>query len=75
MQNDKDGKRHHLIKCKHNLHSVLIFSICKGTDFANRTTTQSSPPIIVDNTPPLKTDKPLTISGRHITSDTEIEAW
>ena len=47
----------------------------KATDYANRTTTQSSPPIIIDTTPPIKTDKPVTIPGRHITSDTEIEAW
>lgn len=53
---------------------IYIVSL-KATDYANRTTTQSSPPIIIDTTPPIKTDKPVTIPGRHITSDTEIEAW
>ena len=46
-----------------------------ATDYANRSTAQTSPPVIIDNTPPVKTDNPITISGRHITSDSEIEAW
>ena len=53
---------------------IYIVSL-KATDYANRKTTQSSPPINIDTTPPIKTDKPVTIPGRHITSDTEIEAW
>lgn len=47
----------------------------EAMDYANRTTIKSSPPVLIDNTPPVKTDNPVTISGRHITSDTEIEAW
>lgn len=46
-----------------------------ATDYANRSTAQTSPPVIIDNTHPVKTDNPITISGRHITSDSEIEAW
>ncbi|XP_078322971.1 uncharacterized protein LOC111122905 [Crassostrea virginica] len=56
------------------LNGLTYYATIIATDYANRTTTQSSPPIIIDTTPPIKTDKPVTIPGRHITSDTEIEA-
>lgn len=46
-----------------------------GADFANRTAEETSAPIIVDISPPIKSDNPITIHGRHITSTSEIEAW
>lgn len=44
-------------------------------DFASRTAVQTSEPVIVDTSPPVKLDNPITIPGRHITSTSEIEAW
>lgn len=55
-----------------NIHLNLIIS---ATDFANRTTVQTSEPVTVDTSPPIKFDKPITLPGRHITSTAEIEAW
>lgn len=55
-----------------NIHLNLIIS---ATDFANRTTVQTSEPVTVDTSPPNKFDKPITLPGRHITSTAEIEAW
>lgn len=34
-----------------------------------------SDPVIVDITPPDKSNDPITITNLHITSTTEIEAW
>ncbi|XP_062576068.1 uncharacterized protein LOC134237945 [Saccostrea cucullata] len=50
------------------------YATIKATDFVNRTTTQTSSPIIVDTSPPSKSDNPITLTGRHITSVSEIEA-
>ncbi|XP_062616047.1 uncharacterized protein LOC134277752 [Saccostrea cucullata] len=50
------------------------YATLSGIDFANRTTTKTSPPMIVDITPPKKSDEPITLANRHITSDTEISA-
>ncbi|XP_061176007.1 uncharacterized protein LOC133184958 [Saccostrea echinata] len=50
------------------------YATIKATDFADRTTVQTSSPITVDTSPPLKSDNPITITGRHITSVSEIEA-
>lgn len=47
----------------------------KAMDFAGRTTIVTSDPVVVDTTPPKKSDDPITISGRHIVSNSEIEAW
>lgn len=44
-------------------------------DFAGRTTVKVSDPVIVDTSPPVKTDLSVTITGRHIVSSAEIEAW
>lgn len=63
------------MKNKYFVNRKLKLFCTKGTDYANRTTIQSSLPVIIDNTPPVKTDNPVKITGRHITSDTEIEAW
>lgn len=38
-------------------------------------TTVVSEPVTVDTTPPIKSDLPIYIKGRHITSTTELEAW
>ncbi|XP_056015772.1 uncharacterized protein LOC125675332 [Ostrea edulis] len=49
------------------------YATIRATDFANRTTIQTSPPIIIDTSSPLKTDQRITISGRHIISNSELE--
>jgi len=46
-----------------------------GKDFAGRSTKATSNPIIVDTTPPIKTNAPIKINGRHITSRSEVSAW
>lgn len=46
-----------------------------AVDFAGRTTVKVSDPVIVDTSPPVKTDLSVTITGRHIVSSAEIEAW
>lgn len=46
-----------------------------AVDFANRTTLQTSAPVTVDTSPPIKSENPIFIQGRHITSTSEIEAW
>ncbi|XP_062606252.1 uncharacterized protein LOC134268062, partial [Saccostrea cucullata] len=57
------------------LHSGhTYYATIKATDFANRTTVQSSSPVTVDTSSPVKTDKPIIITGRHIASYSEIEA-
>jgi len=53
----------------------FIFLFLSATDFAGRTTTKTSDPVIVDYTPPTKSDKPIYLPCRHITSLQEIEAW
>ncbi|XP_061177042.1 uncharacterized protein LOC133185758 [Saccostrea echinata] len=50
------------------------YATIKATDFVNRTTTQTSSPILIDTSPPLKSNNPITLTGRHITSVSEIEA-
>jgi hypothetical protein len=35
----------------------------------------TSNPVIVDITPPVRSDSPITITNRHITSTSEIEVW
>lgn len=46
-----------------------------AVDFAKRSTLQTSAPVTVDTSPPIKSDNPIFIQGRHITSKSEIEAW
>lgn len=53
----------------------FIFLFLSATDFAGRKTTKTSDPVIVDYTSPTKSDKPIYLPGRHITSLQEIEAW
>ncbi|XP_061176006.1 uncharacterized protein LOC133184957 [Saccostrea echinata] len=50
------------------------YATITATDFVNRTTTLTSSPIIIDTSPPLKSNNPITLTGRHITSVSEIEA-
>jgi len=38
-------------------------------------TTVVSEPIIVDATPPETSNKPITLTNRHITSTKEIDTW
>jgi hypothetical protein len=49
----------------------LDVSVLTFTDIIRKT----SDPVIVDYTPPTKSDKPIYLPGRHITSVQEIEAW
>ncbi|KAK3099491.1 hypothetical protein FSP39_005250, partial [Pinctada imbricata] len=53
----------------HTYYATII-----GMDFANRTTTKTSNPVIVDTSPPVKSDVAISITGRHIVSKSEIEA-
>ncbi|KAK3100189.1 hypothetical protein FSP39_015958 [Pinctada imbricata] len=53
----------------HTYYATII-----GMDFANRTTTKTSSPVIVDTSPPVKSDVAISITGRHIVSKSEIEA-
>ncbi|CAG2233138.1 unnamed protein product [Mytilus edulis] len=48
------------------------YATLKAVDFANRETQKVSDPITIDYTPPEKSDKPITLPNRHITSTTEI---
>ncbi|CAC5386461.1 unnamed protein product [Mytilus coruscus] len=48
------------------------YATLKAVDFANRETQKVSDPITIDYTPPERSDKPITLSNRHITSTTEI---
>ncbi|XP_071123173.1 uncharacterized protein [Mytilus edulis] len=50
------------------------YATIKAVDFANRETTVMSDPVIVDITPPDKSNDPITITNLHITSTAEIEA-
>ncbi|XP_078334035.1 uncharacterized protein LOC111124258 [Crassostrea virginica] len=50
------------------------YATVKAKDFAGRIATVTSDPVVVDTTPPKKSDDPITISGRHIVSNSEIEA-
>ena len=43
-------------------------------DFAKRTTMKTSNPIVVDTSPPVKSDAAITVTGRHIVSKSEIES-
>nr|XP_034332757.1 uncharacterized protein LOC105327902 isoform X2 [Crassostrea gigas] len=56
----------------HSGHSY--YATVKAVDFANRSTLQTSAPVTVDTSPPIKSDNPIFIQGRHITSTSEIEA-
>ncbi|XP_061193435.1 uncharacterized protein LOC133201664 [Saccostrea echinata] len=62
-----------------NIHGLTLhsgykyYATIKATDFANRTTMASSSPVTVDTSPPVKSNNPITLSGRHIYSKTEIE--
>ncbi|XP_055997828.1 uncharacterized protein LOC125647098 [Ostrea edulis] len=50
------------------------YATVKAQDYAGRITTVTSEPVVVDTTPPQKSDNPIKISGRHIVSKSEIEA-
>nr|XP_034314147.1 uncharacterized protein LOC105348718 isoform X1 [Crassostrea gigas] len=50
------------------------YATIKAMDYAGRTTIVTSDPVVVETTPPKKSDDPITISGRHIVSNSEIEA-
>nr|XP_034301655.1 uncharacterized protein LOC105322112 [Crassostrea gigas] len=52
----------------------IYYATIKAVDFAGRTTVKVSDPVIVDTSPPVKTDLSVTITGRHIVSSAEIEA-
>ncbi|KAK3101903.1 hypothetical protein FSP39_007221, partial [Pinctada imbricata] len=58
-----------MLQSGHTYYATII-----AKDFANRTTTKTSDPVIVDITPPVKSDVFISISGRHIVSKSEIEA-
>lgn len=60
------------------IYILLLFKkmiIFLAVDFANRTTLETSAPVTVDTSPPIKSENPIFIQGRHITSTSEIEAW
>ncbi|CAC5370733.1 unnamed protein product [Mytilus coruscus] len=48
------------------------YATLKAVDFADRETQKVSDPITIDYTPPERSDKPITLPNRHITSTTEI---
>ncbi|XP_063415906.1 uncharacterized protein LOC134697555 [Mytilus trossulus] len=50
----------------------VYYATLKAVDFAKRETEKISAPITIDVTPPDRTDKPITLINRHITSTTEI---
>ncbi|KAJ8299760.1 hypothetical protein KUTeg_023820 [Tegillarca granosa] len=62
---------------QHNLtllNGHKYFATIKAKDFVGRVTTVVSEPVIVDTTPPIKSDLPIYISGRHISSKNELKA-
>ncbi|XP_063399976.1 uncharacterized protein LOC134684607 [Mytilus trossulus] len=52
----------------------IYYATVTATDFAGRSTTKTSNPVIVDYTQPTKSDEPIYLVGRHITSTREVEA-
>jgi hypothetical protein len=54
---------------------ALVLSFITAVDFANRTTIAVSEPILIDYSPPDKTNKPITLPNRHITSTSDISTW
>ncbi|XP_076117799.1 uncharacterized protein LOC143085385 [Mytilus galloprovincialis] len=50
----------------------VYYATLKAVDFAKRETEKISAPITIDVTPPDRTDNPITLINRHITSTTEI---
>ncbi|KAK3101031.1 hypothetical protein FSP39_000383, partial [Pinctada imbricata] len=61
----------------HNLNlqsGHIYYATIIAKDYANRTTTKISDPVVVDTTPPIKQDVAITIPQRHIVSKSEIEA-
>ncbi|KAK3103765.1 hypothetical protein FSP39_021725 [Pinctada imbricata] len=69
------GVVNHLALHNLNLQSGHIYyATIIAKDYANRTTTKISDPVVVDTTPPVKQDVAITIPQRHIVSKSEIEA-
>lgn len=58
-----------------NSSDITYYISFSATDFAGRSTTKTSNPVIVDYTQPTKSDEPIYLVGRHITSTREVEAW
>jgi hypothetical protein len=54
---------------------MIFFKCFIAQDYAGRVTAVTSEPVVVDTSPPQKSDDPIKISGRHIVSKSEIEAW
>ncbi|VDI61828.1 polycystin 2 [Mytilus galloprovincialis] len=50
----------------------VYYATLKAVDFAKRETEKISAPITIDVTPPDRTDNPITLINRHITSTSEI---
>ncbi|CAC5414424.1 unnamed protein product [Mytilus coruscus] len=50
----------------------VYYATVTATDFAGRSTTKTSNPVIVDYTQPTKSDEPIYLVGRHITSTQEV---
>ena len=53
----------------------MCFLCVAVVDFANRITQAVSDQVIVDVTPPVKSNKPITLENRHLTSTTEVNPW
>ncbi|XP_076113983.1 uncharacterized protein LOC143082268 [Mytilus galloprovincialis] len=50
------------------------YATIRALDFAKRSATSSSHPVKIDGTPPGKSDRPITIEGRHLSDMSEINA-
>ena len=56
-------------------HVYISYCYFSAVDFANRITIAVSDPVTADSTPPERSNNPIILENRHITSTTEINTW
>ena len=52
-----------------------MLCLSAGYDFTGQSSSSTSGAIVVDTTPPIKSNKEITIGARYITTLSSIEAW